>query len=296
MSKVSKWQVRCKRRVYYTTELAGSTHVEDLPLGRKAAIPSAYAPDVLRGVARADARQRAGIASPPPFTGADVWNVWELTWLDAKGKPVVATATLRYDASSANIVESKSLKLYLNSLANTRFESNEQVAATVQRDVAGVVHDQVAVAVEPLNAARGKVIDSLPGSSLDGLEADDFPTAPAAEILATLGGDVVDEELHTHLLYSLCPVTGQPDTGSLLVRYRGPGIDRGSLLRYVVAYRSHTDFHEACVEKIFVDLKSRCGCERLTVYARYNRRGGLDINPFRSDYETTIDNPRLWRQ
>lgn len=269
--------------------------MDDLPLGKTAAIPSSYAPEVLRGVSRAAARRQAGIASPLPFSGTDLWTAWELTWLDSRGKPIVATATLSYDATSPRIVESKSLKLYLNSLAGMRFVTQDDVAPTITRDVSKVVGDRVTIQIDPLPAATATV-GTLPGSLLDGLEVENFPDTPDATVLTTVDDDIVDEALHTHLLYSLCPVTGQPDTGSLLIRYRGPRIDRASLLRYIVAYRSHTDFHEACVEKVFVDLKTQCGCERLSVYARYNRRGGLDINPFRSDYETTTDNPRLWRQ
>ena len=269
--------------------------MEDLPLGKTTAVPSAYAPDVLRGVARARARGQAGIAAPLPFSGTDIWNAWELTWLDSGGKPIVATATLRYDATSPNIVESKSLKLYLNSLSGTRFAGHDEVAHTVARDVSAIVEDDVSIQIDPLPADATPVA-TLQGVLLDELEVGAFPRTPDATVLEAVDAEVVDEALHSHLLYSLCPVTGQPDTGSLLIRYRGPRIDRASLLRYIVAYRSHTDFHEACVEKIFVDLKNRCRCERLTVYARYNRRGGLDINPFRTDHETTIDNLRLWRQ
>ena len=115
-------------------------------------------------------------------------------------------------------------------------------------------------------------------------------------MLRTAGEDSIEEELHSHLLRSNCPVTHQPDMGSVLIRYRGPEIDRESLLRYIVSFRQQHDFHEACVERMFLDIKARCSPEKLTVYARYNRRGGLDINPFRSDFETTAENPRLWRQ
>ncbi|MEM7503255.1 MAG: NADPH-dependent 7-cyano-7-deazaguanine reductase QueF [Pseudomonadota bacterium] len=269
--------------------------MEDLPLGKTTAVPSSYAPGVLRGVARARARSLAGIATPLPFSGTDVWNAWELTWLDNGGKPIVATATLRYDATSANIVESKSLKLYLNSLASTRFGGHDEVANTISRDLSAIVEDDVTIQIDRL-PADPTPISTLPGVLLDDQEVGDFPCTPDAAVLKTVDTDVTDEALHSHLLYSLCPVTGQPDTGSLFIRYRGRRIDRASLLRYIVAYRTHTDFHEACVEKVFVDLKDRCRCERLTVYARYNRRGGLDINPIRTDHETTIDNPRLWRQ
>lgn len=266
------------------------------PLGRKAVYPDRYAPDVLCAVPRRESRELLGIREPLPFRGEDVWNAWELTWLDRRGKPVAATAVFRVPAESPNIVESKSLKLYLDSLAMSRFESPDAVAAIIAGDLSQVASDRVAV---ELDTAAGPVAGGfadLPGSCIDDLDAEYGEPEVDPSLLACTGDGVFSEELHSHLLRSNCPVTNQPDTGSVLVRYRGTPIGRPGLLRYLVSYRRHCAFHESCVERIFVDIKARCAPEQLTVYARYNRRGGLDINPFRSDFEHTADNLRLWRQ
>lgn len=274
--------------------------MNDIPLGKPSRYPVRYAPEVLRPVARRAAREQIGIATPPPFAGEDVWNAWELTWLDMSGKPLVATATLRVDSATPNIIESKSLKLYLNSFSQSRYSSAAELDTIIGRDLSELAGGSVGVTVTPAPESPADSapydVATLPGRLIDDLDAKCTSGEVDASLLRTVGADVVAEELHTHLLRSLCPVTDQPDMGSLLVRYRGRRIDPVSLLRYVVSFRQHQDFHEACVERIFVDLKSRCDCERLTVYARYNRRGGIDINPFRSDFETSADNPRLWRQ
>lgn len=271
----------------------------DTLLGRRTAHPERYARDVLRAVARAENRELLGILEPLPFRGRDIWNAYELTWLGPAGKPVVAVAAIEVDAGSRAIIESKSLKLYLNSLAMERFDSSEAVAALIQRDLAETAEGEVLVTLAAPPAITAAGISCLPGACID-------DAAPSCEVFHvdpsllksrdTGMSAAVSEELHSHLLRSLCPVTGQPDFGSLLVRYRGAPIDRGSLLRYLVSYRNHNDFHESCVERIFVDLKERCAPEALTVHGFFNRRGGLDINPFRSDFEEAAGNMRLWRQ
>ncbi len=274
--------------------------MSDIPLGKASRYPVRYAPEVLHPVARRDARAKLRLPTPLPFTGEDVWNAWELTWLDANGKPLVGTATLRVGAESANIIESKSLKLYLNSFSQSSFASPDELRDVMRRDLSeltgGPIDVTLSTAADAFRHPVAFAVSTLPGTLIDNLDASCSADGVDAALLSTVGEDVVNEELHTHLLRSLCPVTNQPDMGSLLVRYRGRRIDPVGLLQYVVSFRRHSDFHEACVERMFVDLKTRCGCERLTVYARYNRRGGIDINPFRSDFETGTDNPRLWRQ
>lgn len=267
-----------------------------IPLGRTSEYPQEYAPDVLFALPRSSERELLVPGGKLPFHGEDLWNAWELTWLDASGKPLIGTATIRVDAASPNLIESKSLKLYLNSFAQTRQSSVADVGRIISADLSAIAGALVEVAITHGPDAGGLGIRSLPGSCIDNVPLDVTATSVDSRLLARLEGDIVSEELHSHLLRSLCPVTAQPDMGSLLIRYHGPRIEPSSLLRYVVSYRQHQGFHEACVEQIFVDIKERCGPEKLTVYARYNRRGGLDINPFRSDFEDRPENLRLWRQ
>lgn len=267
-----------------------------IPLGKATEYPAEYSPELLFPIPRSDSRQALGLGAKLPFQGADLWNAWELTWLDPSGKPVVATAVLTVPVDSANIVESKSLKLYLNSLAMSRYASIEEVAAIVTADLSSLTGSAVTVDILPAGGSSSFQIDDLPGDCIDGLDVQIDASDVNAETLKTMGKESVDEALHSHLLRSNCPVTNQPDLGSVLIRYRGPAIDRKSLLRYIVSFRQHNDFHEACVERMFLDIKARCSCEKLTVYARYTRRGGIDINPFRSDFESSVANLRLWRQ
>ena len=263
----------------------------NLPLGRATDYPQKYAPEVLCAVARRESRDPLGIADALPFTGADSWTAWELTWLEDNGKPRVATAQIVVPADSPNLVESKSLKLYLGSFAMTRFRTAERMSEAIVTDLSDCVGATVEVMLDP-DASIG----TLPGHCIDALDVECAEWEVDAGLLAADEARVVEEHLHTHLLRSLCPVTGQPDIGSVLVSYAGPKIDRASLLRYVVSFREHSDFHEACVERMFVDIEAQCRPQRLSVNARYQRRGGIDINPYRSNTGETPDNVRLWRQ
>ena len=270
--------------------------MSDTPLGKPSQYPDQYAPELLFPIARSDARDALGISAPLPFSGEDIWNAWELTWLNEAGKPAVATATLRIGAESVNIVESKSLKLYLNSFSQTKFASTEAVRETLAADLVRIVSSEVDVVLTRPAQWPQQSIESLPGRLLDDLDVECASSDVDPDLLRVLSDDETSEEMHSHLLRSLCPVTNQPDTGSLLVKYRGPRIDPHAMLAYIVSFRRHNDFHEACVERMFLDLKVRCRCQELSVYARYNRRGGIDINPFRSDVATTAPNLRLWSQ
>jgi 7-cyano-7-deazaguanine reductase len=266
------------------------------PLGRRVEARRVLDPAVLFPIARAEGRRRLGLAGPPPFFGFDVWNAYELSWLDPRGKPCIALATFVVPADSATIVESKSLKLYLNSFAGTRFASRETVHATLESALRVAFGGEVAVALRSHEEAACEATAALEGECLDDLpvEITDYTPNPAR---LSAAGPVVEESLVCNLLKSNCPVTGQPDWGSVQVRYRGPRIDREGLLRYVVSFREHDDFHEHCVERMFVDLADRCAPERLAVYARYTRRGGIDINPFRSSVkEPPPPNVRTPRQ
>ena len=249
------------------------------PLGHATGYPDAYAPDALYALPRAPQRAALGIGARLPFAGADLWTAYELTWLDRNGRPRAAVATIVVPAESPRIVESKSMKLYLGSFAQSRFAAPEDVLAAIARDLATATGAAVDVRLED---AAGPAVVSLEGSSLDALDVACTAYDVDASLLAAGAGHVRDT-LTTDLFRSVCPVTAQPDIASLQIAYEGPPIDRAGLLRYLVSYRCHAGFHEHCVERVFMDVKRRCAPARLTVYARFLRRGGLDINPFRSD-------------
>lgn len=264
----------------------------DLPLGRRVDYPRYYDAGLLHPIARADGRRGLGLAdAAPPFTGHDRWQAYELSWLDPGGTPRVATATFTVPADSPNLVESKSLKLYLNSFNATAFDGDEAVRARIAADLSAAAGAQVQVAfgLPPLETAedQAKVI------GIDDQQLDiDHYGPPRAALLTADPGDVVEEALASALLKSNCPVTGQPDWADLRIGYRGPRIDRAGLLRYVASFRDHAGFHEQCVERIFVDLMARCTPRTLSVDARYTRRGGLDINPWRATPGSAPPPPR----
>ncbi len=253
------------------------TH-SDLPLGRAVDYPRQYDPGLLFAIARSLGRTALGVGDALPFIGHDRWHAYELSWLDARGKPVAATATISVPADSSNLIESKSLKLYLNSFNATRFVDADNVQVRIERDLSQAAGAQVAFAFGlPAYAIHDDAV------SLDdqAIEIDDYGP-PNAGLLHADDQARAEEQLHSHLLKSNCPVTGQPDWASVRIAYRGPRIDRAGLLRYLVSFRDHAEFHEQCVERIFVDLLARCRPQSLSVEARYTRRGGLDINPWRA--------------
>ncbi|MBA3486518.1 MAG: NADPH-dependent 7-cyano-7-deazaguanine reductase QueF [Lysobacter sp.] len=255
----------------------------DLPLGRHVDYPSRYDASLLFPIARSLGRSEIGLhGSALPFIGIDRWHAYELGWLDARGKPCVATATVQVPADSPNLVESKSLKLYLNSFNAARFDSASAVSARIAVDLSRVAGAQVSVqfGLPPID---DDAVTGAPVVSLDALDvAIDIYGPPQADLLLADAGAVVEETLGSALLKSNCPVTGQPDWARVVIGYRGPRIDRVGLLRYLVSFRDHAEFHEQCVERIFTDLLQRARPEWLSVEARYTRRGGLDINPWRA--------------
>ena len=266
------------------------------PLGHATGYPDRYDPSQLFTVPRAPQRTALGLGATLPFAGSDLWTAYELTWLGRLGKPEIAIATIEVPASSPSIIESKSMKLYLGSFAQSSFDDAGRVVSTIERDLAAAIGAPIRVRLIGAEAFAMERIDALDGESVDSL-----PVAITAYEVdnATLlaGSEVVDEALTTNLFRSVCPITGQPDIASMRIAYRGGRIDRAGLLRYLVSYRRHPGFHEQCVERIFVDILSRCRCERLTVYARFTRRGGIDINPFRTNIGiTTPANVRTARQ
>jgi 7-cyano-7-deazaguanine reductase len=269
------------------------------PLGRQIDYVATYSPQLLFPIARTDSRQLLGIVGQElPFYGLDIWTGYELSWLNPQGKPVVALAEFLVPCNSEFIVESKSFKLYLNSLNQTVFADTEQLQKVLVRDLSGVANAPVQVLLYPVGAPSVlQKITSLPGTCLDELPVVIESYQPEPGYLSTLGADLVEETLHSHLLKTNCPVTGQPDWASLQITYKGRAIEREGLLRYIVSFREHQDFHEHCVERIFMDILERCTPETLTVYARYTRRGGLDINPLRTTDAKVESMPaRLVRQ
>lgn len=266
------------------------------PLGRDSAYPEQYDAALLFPIPRAANRVPLGIEEGAlPFVGEDEWHAFEVSWLNARGKPIVAVARFRLPAESPSLIESKSWKLYLNSFNQTRLESREQVIETLKRDLSAAAG--APVSVELLGVEDAELAPQpLPGDCLDDLDIEVSDYTPSVAHLA-VSDEVVEESLHSHLLKSNCPVTGQPDWGSVLIRYKGPRIDREGLLRYLIGFRQHQDFHEHCVEHIFTDLMNYAQPEELLVLARYVRRGGLDISPWRATPGLTPPSPlRLARQ
>ncbi len=269
----------------------------DSPLGRQAAWPHSHDPKQLFPIPRTQGRSTLALGSTLPFVGVDIWNAYELSWLDARGKPRLAIARFDIPADSPYLIESKSFKLYLGSFAGSRLPDAATVRALLEQDLSAAAGAPIAVHLCEPDGFSQLQLEPLDGDCIDDLELDiDTYGPPRSEFLAADTGNRVSETLVSHLLKSNCPVTGQPDWASVQIRYTGPRLDRAGLLRYLVSFRDHTGFHEHCVERIFCDLTSHCQPETLTVYARYTRRGGLDINPWRSSTPGTPPNPRLARQ
>ncbi len=270
-------------------------NLQKSPLGKESAYPSSYSPDLLFPIARKANRQALGISGDLPFFGADVWNGYELSWLNPKGKPVVAMATFVFSCETPYLIESKSFKLYLSSLHQTQFASFGEVSETITRDLSARAGAPVQVGISPIDEGPLE-LRRYSGISLDELDVacTEYVVEPA---YLQVSGSVVEESFYTHLLKSNCPVTGQPDWASMQITYVGKQISRPGLLQYLVSFRNHSEFHEQCVERVFVDILTRCQPVKLSVEARYTRRGGLDINPFRSTEKTWKPvNIRLSRQ
>jgi 7-cyano-7-deazaguanine reductase len=270
--------------------------VDGTLLGREVAYGGGYDPGLLTSIPRAAGRAELGLGATLPFHGVDIWNAYELTWLDPRGKPEVGLLELRVPADSPMLVESKSLKLYLMGYAMERIADAAALARTLAVDLSAAAGATVGVRItrpaehrdERLGEPAGTLVDALP------VDCDDYGPPNPSHLAA--GGETVAETLVSQALMSNCPVTSQPDYATLAVSYRGPRIDPAGLLRYVVSFRRHSGFHEACVERIFVDLMRRCAPTELTVSARYTRRGGIDINPWRSTSPGAADNLRGVRQ
>jgi 7-cyano-7-deazaguanine reductase len=264
------------------------------PFGKTTEYVSTYSPQLLCSVPRALGREKIGIHSSLPFNGADLWTGFELSWLNEKGKPEIAMITITLPIDSPNIVESKSMKLYLCSFLQTKFISFEAVRQTIQRDLSRASGGNVAVALFHYQDFP-RSFSEFTGICLDemDLETNIYDLEPS---LLKTGDEIIEETLYSRLLKSNCLATSQPDWGNLLIHYKGKQIDHEGLLKYIISFRNHCGFAEHCVERIYMDILNHCQPDCLTVYARYLRRGGLDINPFRSNFELTPNNGRQIRQ
>lgn len=272
--------------------------LKSLKLGQKTEYASQYDRTLLQPVPRALNRDGLGITQNQPFTiGADIWTAYEISWLNEKGLPQVAIADIYLDYQSQNLIESKSFKLYLNSFNQSKFTDFNAVQQTMQRDLSECAQGDVKVRLNPVAVYDSQKIDHLQGDCIDEQDIEITSYEFNADWLKDCVSDeIVEEKLVSHLLKSNCLITNQPDWGTLHIHYVGNKIDHEKLLRYVVSFRQHNEFHEQCVERIFCDLMHYAKPEKLTVYARYTRRGGLDINPFRSNFENLPENLRLARQ
>lgn len=259
---------------------------EGSPLGRKSSYRADYAPELLYPIPRSGKRAELGLREDAlPFVGEDLWNAYELSWLGPRGKPEVAVAQFRVPAASPRLIESKSLKLYLNSFNQTRVADVATLRAMIEKDLSQVAGAPVSVNIEPLAQHPQRATAYPNGICLDVLDIEvDCYTPTPGLLRADTSRQVVGEQLYSHLLKSNCLVTGQPDWGMVVVCYSGAAIDHEALLRYVISFRQHNEFHEQCVERIFTDIQKACAPRELAVWARYTRRGGLDINPFRASH------------
>lgn len=269
-----------------------------LKLGQKTEYKSQYDASLLQPVPRRLNREGLGIVEDQPFNqGADVWTCYELSWLNPNGLPQVAIADVAIDFKSENLIESKSFKLYLNSFNQTKFASIEEVEETIAKDLNQCASGQVSVKIHKLADYTNQPIMNFAGECIDEQEIQIDSYAFSNQYLENVAeGEIVEETLVSHLLKSNCLITSQPDWGSVQIHYIGKQLNREKLLRYLVSFREHNEFHEQCVERIFTDLMQFAKPEKLTVYARYTRRGGLDINPFRSNFESVPANLRMARQ
>ncbi|QIA62687.1 NADPH-dependent 7-cyano-7-deazaguanine reductase QueF [Vibrio astriarenae] len=273
-------------------ELAGLT------LGQKTEYANQYDASLLQPVPRSLNRDDLELGDSLPFQGCDVWTLYELSWLNSKGLPQVAIGNVSIPATSPNLIESKSFKLYLNSYNQTRFANWDAVQSQLINDLSQCAGGEVSVEILPVQAFTQTPVVTMAGECIDDqdIEIDSYDF-DATLIENATSDEIVTEQLHSHLLKSNCLITNQPDWGSVEIQYTGNKIDREALLRYLVSFREHNEFHEQCVERIFTDIMKYCQPTELTVYARYTRRGGLDINPFRSNVTAQpLNNARMARQ
>ena len=267
--------------------MSTTDNMKDSPLGKMTNYPTQYDPSVLYPIERHPMREKLGITGSLPFFGLDFWNAYELSWLNSRGKPQVAIMSFNVSADSPNIVESKSLKLYLNSFSQTRIDETADLVQLLGNDLGKAFGAPVQITLRQPDDLSNATIQELDGLLLDRLDITTNDYLPNPAFLSSNHEEYpVEETLTSNLLKTNCPVTGQPDWASLQIHYVGPQIDQAGLLKYIISLRSSQEFHEQCVERIFLDILQRCKPQNLTVYARYTRRGGIDINPWRSNFSS----------
>ncbi len=259
----------------------------DSPLGKQVSYGGEYDPSLLFPIARQSMREELGIGGTMPFFGIDIWNAYELSWLNLRGKPQVAIVAVTVPADSPNIIESKSFKLYLNSFSQTKLTGLDALRELLRNDLSTGFGATVNVVLTPQDAFSTINLGEMEGLLLDRLDIDVDEYSPNPSILKTSKDEPpVEETLVSHLLRTNCPVTGQPDWASVQIHYIGDPINQEGLLKYLISFRNHSGFHEQCIERIFIDILQQCKPQKLAVYGRYTRRGGLDINPWRSNFTT----------
>lgn len=272
------------------------THESKSELGKKSEYESIYNPSKLFAIPRKIKRDELGIKGERlPFVGYDIWNHYEVSWLNEKGKPQVGVAEISYSCDSKYIIESKSMKLYFNTLNNSKFEDIDYVQRLVEKDISLAIDAKAIVRISPLHVSKVGSFKTLEGENIDGLDVEVKDYIVNSNYLIT-NERYVEEELCSDLLKSNCLITNQPDWGSIKIAYTGKQINHEGLLKYIISFRNHNEFHEQCVERIFLDIQTKCSPQKLMVQARYTRRGGLDINPVRSSYPVQPENIRNIRQ
>lgn len=267
-----------------------------LALGKRSAYSGRYNPALLESIPREAMRERYGVIGRVPFNGVDVWTAYEVSWLNPRGKPEVAVGSFEVPCTSASIIESKSLKLYLGSFNQTEFASPAEVVRTLEDDLALAAGAPVLVQLKGIDEVAAEGIAGPPGYCLDRLDIDARHYQPHRELLRYDAEGVIHETVHSNLLRTRCPVTGQPDWGTVVIEYAGGPIDHVGLLRYIVSWREHQGFHEETVERIFVDIVAECRPDQLTVIGRFLRRGGIDVSPYRTTGESLVASARFARQ
>lgn len=280
------------------SKYSNSAELVGLTLGQKTEYSQQYDSTLLQPVPRSLNRDDLNLTNDLPFKGCDIWTLYELSWLNDKGLPQVAIGEVSIPATSLNLIESKSFKLYLNSFNQTRFSTWNKVKKTLEKDLSACAGETIDVVLNPLSSLTNQPIKNMDGECIDDqdIEVTDYQFNPEF-LKGSISDEQVTETLHSHLLKSNCLITNQPDWGSVEVKYTGKRIDREALLRYLVSFREHNEFHEQCVERIFMDITRYCVPDSLAVCARYTRRGGLDINPYRSSESSAPQyNHRLARQ
>ena len=277
-------------RAFQTNLSFDILNMANIPLGQATQYPQEYDPGLLFPIPRADNRKKIGLHDEMtlPFVGVDIWNAFEVSWLNAKGKPQIALVEFQIPANSPNMIESKSFKLYLNSLNNSRFSDENAIREQIIADISTAAGSKISARMFATDHVAQKGMQEMGGVLLDRLDIEVDPQVPADPNWLGVNEDFspIEQCLVSHLLKSNCPVTGQPDWASIQIRYQGRPILEEGLLRYLIGFRHKGEFHEHCVETIFTDIKRQCKPEKLSVYARYTRRGGLDINPFRTDHNS----------